>query len=127
LNEAVEQSACKNTCNKVKNKLDVLNLWISTSLITFIVGLFGITMLFEIFDYITYLEHTYWFETSNETYHILLNTACVLNLILTCVFARIIWLSDKEELQQKKVVIDDDDFGIASKDYIDEEGYNYRH
>ena len=120
LNEEVSASGFY---NKIKQRLDNLNLVVSTVLITAMVGFFGIAILFGIFDYITYLEHTYWGVTSNETYNIIMTVTCVLNVMVGCVFAILLYQEETEEiskLEKQRVKSYDkinEEFGIESNDY----------
>lgn len=120
LNEEVPASGFY---NKIKQRLDNLNLVVSTVLITAMVGFFGIAILFGIFDYITYLEHTYWGATSIETYNIIMSVTCVLNVMVGCVFAILLYQEETEEiskLTKQRVKSYDkinEEFGIESNDY----------
>lgn len=122
-NNLNEEAPASGFYNKVKRGLDYLNLLVSTMLITAMVGFFGIAIIFGIFDYITYLEHTYWGATSNETHNILMTVVCVLNIMVGCLFAILLYQEGTEEIkkcEKKRVKSYDkinEEFGIESNDY----------
>ena len=128
LNEEVHASGFY---NKLKQRLDYLNLVVSTVLITAMVGFFGIAIIFGIFDYITYLEHTYWGATSNDTYNIIMTVVCVLNIMVGCLFAILLYQEGTEEIkkcEKKRVKSYDkinEEFGIESNDYNSDDQTTY--